>query len=612
MSTRKLIPLPNGDTIPLSNLVSSLKRDNIVIRKTHKSSVMDKFMKYYPKFSTAKLVAGRMDIGNVEKEATTSLLDLLDSKFIKEQLPSIDKASALLWKHINSKQLIVNISDGDFDGITSATIINKMLKELFPEANLLSIINERVNGNGVNQFLTQKLIKYNKTNPVALLLTSDHGSSDQARYEMIKESTDIEILVTDHHTLPNEDVVTSVEAFLNPQYDGTYVSKAWSGATVAYYLIVYTYLKYKTTSEDNLNYIIYMLNYVGATVLADAQDMAIYTNRMFVKQLLVSLNSNSSKHDPFWTRARREINKGYIVGELSLQYGLIPLINSTNRMGEAVTGFRVMTADDDEIEPLFDKMIELNKMRKGYQNKAVESGTKESFNNGQICVKLVSESEGVQGILASRLIDENNYSLTIVFTKNRINDKYVLVGSGRVNEAAKELNGKAILDKVKLNSNYIINHGGHSQAFGVKIEDDLEGFYKELVKASKDVVFISKDAIVVDDYIYSNRALTSVLYGSKDAGPYGQNYPTPKFVSDFRIESYRISLNNGRYLNMKVKLQDDSKLFISTFYNIKKNELEGLESYLKTNKTIRIIYSIHVNSFKGKSKLQLSIRKLIY
>lgn len=425
-----------------------------------------------------------------------------DYTFDSSTLLDLDKGGQLLYEHIKNGSIIISNSDYDADGVSAGGLLDIGLTAYFgvPKQNIIVLQNEREHGNGFNEYTKDKVNSYVSEMGASLLITGDHGSVDDSRYEQLDPSLDI--IVTDHHTVP-ENEPKRPNVFINPQREGSTFDKRVSGATVVYLLLMEVYRLFlkngeKPLIEDNLAS---LLPIPAITVFTDQMSLLSPINRNLVIKGLSILNNTHTKYPGNLEDSNRwsfstnvdtmpinleillkKIRHPKIIDEDVVGFNIGPLLNGAGRLGKAhVSREFISERNPNLLLDIVDEMIELNAERKGIQNSLLQNALDQyrihnrRFKNSLVIVQ--THGHGVAGIIAGSIGDL--YQLpTIVFT--RIGD--VLKGSGRA-----ILNGvniyKFITDNI---GKFIIKGGGHKAAAGVEIKaSDLDVFMREFDKFCK-------------------------------------------------------------------------------------------------------------------------------
>jgi len=600
----KEIMRPDGVWINSDVVEKSFLEDNIVIDKTNME--MKEFLdRHYSSYLQQNVISNRYKTTeHLTKYYDTKLEDILTKEFIEDNMPEVKISTPIILDVIKNNKKLIHSHDGDCDGITSGAIVSKMLKGLFDYDNFEIFTSSRNDGYGVNDKVTEAILKYKD---ISLVMTSDHSSSDRKNLTRIKEGLNCKVIATDHHLFEEKTAPLNMDVFVNPQRDTCSKDfKDLNGTHVIYYTLLHAFLSSDIeVTEDKKNYYYYLLMYVGLTIISDCMDLKNYINRKIVIKMLTMMNSKHTKHDMFWKVTINRLRNSKIFDESTIGYNVSPIINSSGRLGIPRLGYELMVSEDlDTTMKLYDDITEVNKTRKERQDVAVKSDKNLSYNDGKIYIGLMEGSEGVQGILSNTVMFNENYKVAIIFTRTKVKDKYILQGSGRSQD--ENLHLKNILDNISKKHDIIITHGGHQKAIGIKIKDDMKLFYK-ILKEEIDKTNVKKiENFRVSSHIYSDKKLILNIFDMIDIGPFGIGFEKPNFVSDFYIESYRVFKRNKYFVTLKVKLDKTSRNSFTVFYNVKDKDIEEFDKGIMNHKYIRLVYTIGLNSYRNFNSILLN------
>lgn len=595
---------PDGVWVNSEDVVKSLKCDNILIDKTNPE--MKGFLdKHYSSYLQQCVLSNRYkDTEQITKYFDTKLEDILTKEFIEENMPEVKISTPIILDVINNNKMLIHSHDGDCDGITSGAVVTKMLKGLFDYDNFEIFTSSRNDGYGVNDKVTESILKYKD---VALVMTSDHSSSDRKNLTRIRDGLGCKVIATDHHLFEETTAPLNMDVFVNPQQDTCSKDfKDLNGTHVIYYTLLHAFLSSNIeVTEEKKNYYYYLLMYVGLTIISDCMDLKNYINRKIVIKMLTMMNSKFTKHDLFWKVTINRLRNSKIFDESTIGYKISPVINSSGRLGIPRLGYELMVSEDLETTlKLYDDITEVNKTRKERQETSVKSDNNLSFNDGKLYIGEMEGSEGVQGIISNTVMFNENYKVAIVFTRTKVEHGYILQGSGRSQDD--KLHLKNILDNISKNYDIILTHGGHQKAVGIKIKDNLKMFYK-ILKEEIDKTDTKKiEFYNVSSHIYSDKKLLLNIFDLIDIGPFGIGFEQPKFVSDFHIESYRVFKRNKYFVTLKVKLDKNSRNSYTVFYNVKDKDIDKFDEGIMNHKFIRLVYTIGLNSYRNYNSILLN------
>ena len=178
-------------------------------------SFIESFKKYVPKLSGRYLAKLLWQRGIKDPEYITSFLD---PKQYKPASPlafgaEINNAIERIISARNNQEKVAIWGDFDADGITSTSVLWDGLGEFFDKNHQLTyyIPNRLTESHGLNFSGIERLAKAD----YSLIITCDTGSTNIAEIEYAN-NLGIDIIVTDHHTLPTER--PSLFAIINPRY----------------------------------------------------------------------------------------------------------------------------------------------------------------------------------------------------------------------------------------------------------------------------------------------------------------------------------------------------------------------------------------------------------
>ena len=543
---------------------------------------------------------------NVQKYENNRLRYIMDKRFIKN-LPDVNKAADLLDKHIKNNSLIYQVIDYDVDGITSGAVGFLMFKKIFNYKRYKVLVNNRSWKNGVNDTIIETLLEKHKKQPIGLVVTSDHGSSDGDRIQKLKDAG-IDVIVTDHH-LPSvtNSPLDIADAFVNHKRIDSLFTNDITGTAVLYFTYVYYALKYLKPNKETINKFYDLLPYVGLTTISDSVDMGDWVNRKFVKYTLNTLNSNR-KLTPFWEVIKDTVFSGWFIDQEFISFNLVAKLNSPGRIGNPETSLKLMVADTTtKAYGLLEEIEELNNKRKQIQNDAIKNLDLELVND-DISIAYKKDITGIQGIIASKLLYKNQTTVAFCFT-----DEYEGTVSGSARSLSKDVSLIELLNKLK-NKDYILRYGGHAMACGVELKkDSIETFYEDLKKVIN-TANAEVNHFALDDLIVEEKQIYKTFMANIAELPYGQNYPQPMYASKIKLINKKLIEKNGNtFLIGTIKLVTDEGLSKSNFKIFHTVTSEEEKERLKNavNKEMLAVYTLGLNKYK-QNKINITAEKLYY
>ncbi len=521
-------------------------------------------------------------------------------------------ASQRLKEAIKQQQHISILTDYDVDGITSHAIIFFTLRDFFhvKEENISSFIGHRINdGYGISQGLVDKILSHKKLPDV--IVTADCGSSDEVRIRQLNEAG-IDVIVTDHHAIPDTGVPASAYATINPtRNDCSYQDKTIAGCMVSWLLM--SQLRSDLISsglvDKNTPKLSTLLDFVSLGTIADAVSLSSFTNRAVVRAGLQIMNQQNR---PCWREMLNLLDKeAFSISDLGFQMG--PRINARSRMSDPYQALFFVTADTDEqAKEALEKLDEDNKSRKATEKdmlfKAKLLAKKHIKQFDYSCVVFDEEFHaGVQGIVASRLVDQYGRP-TVVFSVSSHTD--IITASART---VATIHIRDVLQQISvLQPDLLISFGGHKGAAGLKIYknslDDFKKVFDQQVKqqlnfSDKDETQKLSPMLFIDGSLTAKQLSYQSILALDMLQPYGREFESPCFRNQFIVQFIRQLGKDGEHLS--ILLIHEKQIIRSIWFNaLEKNEFpEFIEG-----DTVDVVYQLIKDDYRGEGNFQLNIK----
>lgn len=428
---------------------------------------------------------------------------------------------------------VVVFGDYDVDGVCATAIMLKALAKKGIKAGYY-LPNRYVDGYGLTNATIDKVIE--KFNP-NLIITVDCGISchDEVEYAASKG---VEIIVTDHHELPQLLPETLV---LNAKKEGqTFGFRELCGAGLAYKIS--EALLGQKGCED-------LLPIAAIATIADIVPL-LSENRTIVTKGLKLFE----RHLPIGLKAMMKENKISLSkpSASAISFKVSPKLNASGRMGDAADSLNlILETDPIKVKKLLEKINNHNLKRQALCNKIYDEAiiALEKMDMKKLrVITLASKKwdQGVLGIVCSRLVDKFHRP---VFLFSQEGD--ILKGSGR---SIDDINIHSVLSSL---SDILVTYGGHSMAAGVTIK---RSDYAEFTKRINAVMFeqVSEQAFMPIAYYDADITVQQItpkfLEELALLEPCGCGNPTPKF----RLTAQELSIQPmKRYPeHAEIKIED--------------------------------------------------------
>lgn len=550
----------------------------------------------------AKIIAGRIDSKTLGQ---MSVQEIIDSQLKNIPNPSLllnaRKAAERISHAIRSGEKIGILTDYDVDGITAHTVIIRFLTEIamVSQRQISSIIGQRLeDGYGISESLVDKLLK--SPNRPSLIVTADCGSSDEARLKRLKDAG-IDVIVTDHHIVPDDNFPESAYCLVNPtQQNCQYPDKLIAGCMVAWLLMC----EVRATHDNSLPKLSYLLDFVALGTVADAVSLFSVTNRAVVKYGLTLINQLGR---PCWYvfSQTKKNNSEITVSDLGYQIG--PRINARSRLDDPYIALSyLMAGDGRSCQEFFDVLEKNNEERKVIESQMVGEARKISWLQKENHATVAYNPEfhpGVQGIVASRIVESTNKPAIILSPIK--DDLENITGSCRT------ISGVDIRQALQFvadnTTDLIFSFGGHVGAAGCKIKlKKIEEFRSWIDKAIEDQLGKNPtfEKQTVTDGELSDRELSIVTCDLINSlAPYGRGFEEPIFHGYFKVTNIKMIGKPAIHMSLEF-----SGKYRAIWFKAIQNPDESHGIAIGDNVTC--VYTPSINEYNGYKNLQLMIKKL--
>jgi single-stranded-DNA-specific exonuclease len=397
--------------------------------------------------------------GIITPQAMRSFLDVhYDQTPDPLTLIDMDRALERIQRALTQREHITVYGDYDADGVTSSALLTRALRALKqPEATLDFHIPSRIHdGCGLNL----KAIDLLKSRGTSLIITTDCGSSDveQVAYA---QALGIDVIITDHHHPPEQR--PAAFAMINPwRPDCTYSERYLCGVGIAFKLTQALFRAYKRPATDELS----LLDLVAVGTIADVAPL-LGENHTLVRLGLQQLNETQNPGLlALLRKAGLPVHQPGRIRERDIAFALAPRINAAGRMKDASIAFKLLTTDDAaEAAQYVEELEQLNQSRQRQTEELMNHVRAEAQFRPNDKVVLVSGDhwpEGIIGLVAGKLSEEINRPVLVLSR-----------GPEFSRGSARSQQGLNIIDALGGCADILVRYGGHAQAAGFTIANNL-------------------------------------------------------------------------------------------------------------------------------------------
>jgi single-stranded-DNA-specific exonuclease len=548
--------------------------DSVVVR-----SLCDELLLPEP---ICRLLAAR---GHVPAESAKRYLrPRLDQLLPPEQLLDLGRAVDRLVRAIREGETILVHGDYDVDGISSTTLLTKAFRML--GAKVVPFIPRRIT-DGYD--LTEAGVRAAQEAGATVVVTCDCGTSAVAPVQTL-QAAGIDVIISDHH-LPGGDLPNAY-AILNPKRPGCgSEDKDLAAVGVAFKLA----LAVTRALGGNENVVFGMLDLVALATIADIAPLR-GENRVFARYGLKMLAETQNLGLRALIRSAGLEGKPLTAGRVG--YILAPRLNAVGRLGHALRGVELLTAQSEhEANVIARELEELNARRQEIDRATLEQARRlalaldldETFG-----IVLAEEGwhPGVIGIVASRIVEEFGRP-TILIALDGEEGK----GSGR---SISRFDLHAGIGGCR---HLLKRFGGHRSAAGVTIArdrvDEFARCFNEAARAA-----LSPDDLVPELRIDLEVALADLTPGFESLlrhlEPCGIGNPSPMLLTrGVRLAAPARIVGQG---GLKLRLQTDHEPLEALGWSLGHRIGE-----LDVNRPFDIAFRLERDDYQGVSKLQAKL-----
>jgi single-stranded-DNA-specific exonuclease len=464
---------------------------------------------------------------------------------------------------------IVIWGDFDADGITSTAVLWDGLGEFFQQHRQLSyyIPNRLTESHGLNK----PGIDILAAQGCQLIVTCDTGSTNIAEI-IYAQSLGIDVIVTDHHTLPSER--PPVVAIINPRYLAKeHPLYHLSGVAVAYKLVEALYISLPDIPAHPLTD---LLDLVAVGLIADLVQLSgdcRYLAQLGIQQLHTDYQKIPT--------ARRRPGVGKLL-ELcqksgdrptDISFGLGPRINAVSRIhGDASFCVELLTSRDmQRCQQLAEETELANSRRKSLQ-KDVQVQVTKKLNQLDLSTTSVIVLEdpqwagGVLGLVAGQIAQETGRPTILLSTEAKENKTDSSPSFAR--GSARSINSVDLYQLVQEQAHLLDRFGGHPFAAGLSLLVENIPLFTAAInqKLRQSLGGINLTPTVQADLVVTVADLGKDLFLElKLLEPCGMGNPIPKllikncwFENSWHRNEQDLKGNKIQYIKTDFNIRDDS------------------------------------------------------
>jgi single-stranded-DNA-specific exonuclease len=456
--------------------------------------------------------------------------------------------------------------DFDADGITATAVLWEGLGAIFPHEQLTYYIPNRFTE---SHGLSKAGIDLLAASGCTLIVTCDTGSTDAAEIAYAQAS-DIDVIITDHHTLPIDR--PPVTAIINPRaLPPEHPLANLSGVAVAYKLVeaFYDSLPQPPRTLDTL------LDLVAIGLVSDLAQLTgdcRYLAQRGIDQLQQHANQPLSQSSRPGIAKLLELCKRNGDRPTDISFGLGPRINAISRIhGDARFCVELLTSRDrDRCQQLAEETELANTRRKSLQKDLVQQVKSRlaQLDLSTCHVIVLADSQwslGLLGLVAGQIAQEYGRPTILLSLEETDLDTQPVLARG----SARSINHLNLYELVQQQAHLLHRCGGHPLALGLSLPVENIPLFTDAINRQLRQTLATVD--VAETVLQADLTVTVAELGKelfrelKLLEPCGIGNPAPKLLIQNcwfqQVRNRNIQDHRGRkvrYIKTEFELWDDS------------------------------------------------------
>jgi len=528
----------------------------------------------------------------------------------------MEAAVALIIDHIKAGHPIVVYGDYDADGVTSSVILLETLRLLHAQVEVY--LPDRVSeGYGLNKAAINQIVAQG----FKLLVTVDNGIRNREEIAYAK-SKGLEVIVTDHHVLPEEEGEKPACLCLDPaDRQDNYPWPYLAGVGVAFKLVCALLYKANLPGRQKQLILEKSLDLVAVGTIADMVSL-LGENRLLVREGLRILNEGRRLGLNELLKVAK-INPDKPLESWNVGWQIGPRLNAASRLSHANTAFALLsTTDPEEAKELANELNQRNISRQEITEEIISQveAQIDKANLPKLIIGVAGEdqiwNEGVIGLVAGKITERYHRPSLIISrlveaaefdpqTKKLVPKKIAFKGSGR------SIEGFNLIAAIESCSEFLEKFGGHPMAcvFSVSSPEKLAAFLEKLGKLADTA--LEESVLAPKLKIEAEIPFAAIEFPLAEAlgrlAPFGQNNPQPRFASRrLRIDDIMTMGFDGKHIKMRFSQFDERRQETKSFWGLAFGGAESYKDYA-VGDLVDLAYYLEINEFNGRRELQLKI-----
>lgn len=508
-------------------------------------------------------------------------------------LAGLPEALVRLVRAAKDGERVGVFGDYDVDGVTSATLLSEAMEAFGIE--VVARVASRKAGYGFGQEQAKELVEAG----CKLIVTCDCGTSDEDSITLANDAG-CEVIVIDHHTVPDADTPHPSLALINPyREDSTFPFRGMASVGLVFYVMgaLRTALREAGHFEGRRKMpdMRQWLDLVAMGTVADLVPLRD-ENRIMTQQGLLSIASRARPGVAALLDVAG-VKRSDKVSEHTIGWRMGPRLNAPGRLGDAQASLDLLRAPDEYTAKAAARVVEtINVERRTAQDKVFEEAMAllgDSDPGPAVVIAGQDWAHGVVGIIASRLVDKYQRPAVVIALNSE---------SGEGRGSARSFGGVNLYEAMASCKELLGRFGGHAAAAGLSMDgtkvDEFRSAFHNAVESQpqEEIARFQCDAELSID------GLTEKLASELGTmAPFGKGNEEPLLLS------CRVTVKSTR------RVGDGSHLKLSVVDSTGR-EISGIAFGLGerdpgAGAVIDIVYTPTMSVYAGRSRLDLGIKE---
>lgn len=503
-------------------------------------------------------------------------------------LPDIEGAADRVLHGLVTGERVAVFGDFDVDGLTATALLVEALRKLSStigkeDTPIHYRVPQRNQGHGISLPALDDLLEQG----TSLLITCDTGV-DAVRAIERAAQRGCDVVVTDHHDLPNE--LPGALAIVNPKWlDVDHSLHELPGVGVAYKLI--EYLFQRTGLEDASQV---LLDLVALGIVADVAKQVADVRYLLQRGLEILRTTQRVGLSALLDQA--ELRPEGLTEE-HIGYQIAPRLNALGRMGDSRKGVELLlTRDLARARILAAEMDGLNYQRRLATSQVAESAMAQIERDPSLLdyralvVAGQSWHPGVLGLVAGRLAENFNRPAVVLSQ----------TGEGTVRGSARSVPGCDIHAALMGTADLLIRFGGHPRAAGLTLDaTNVEVFRKALSRsvAKQWDKIAATPGLQIDSYIALDQLSLELVAELERLAPFGPgNPPVQLATTELQIVEDALIGRDGEHRRLVVADAHGTQQTVLWWQGAGQAVPEG---------RFDLAYALRARDYRGETQLQV-------